>query len=226
MTNARPVIHHAFRDSSPALFGYIALGLSFGFLFVKMGLPWYLAPLMSLLVYAGAAQFIALTLLANHAGLVQILSATFFVNLRHIFYGLSFLGKFPKNIFLKPYMVFGLTDEAYSILTAKKSDNRAYYFWVILFAHSYWIIGSLIGALIGASIHIDLSFLEFALTALFVVLAVEHCIISKRYFSLLAALVSSAIALLICPDKMLIIAIGISTILLALCYAANRKQST
>ncbi len=219
------MIRSAFRDSSPALFGYIALGLSFGFLFVKMGLPWYLAPLMSLLVYAGAAQFIALTLLANHAGLVQILSATFLVNLRHIFYGLSFLGKFPKNILLKLYMVFGLTDEAYSILTAKKVDNQSYYFWVILLAHSYWIIGSLAGALIGASIHVDLSFLEFSLTALFVVLAIEHCIISKRYFSLFAALVASAIALIICPGKMLIVAIGITTIFLILAYAANRRQT-
>ncbi|MCP3679068.1 MAG: AzlC family ABC transporter permease [Gammaproteobacteria bacterium] len=110
----------AFKASFPALFGYIALGLSFGFLFQKAGGSWYLATLMSILVYAGAAQFVAITLLLNHSGLLPILSATLFINLRHIFYGLSFLDRFPNKFFKKIYMIFGLTDEAYSILSAQK----------------------------------------------------------------------------------------------------------
>ena len=217
-------LQSAFKASTPALFGYIALGISFGFLFVKMGLPWWLAPIMSLVVYAGAAQFIALTLLANHAGLLQILGATFLVNLRHIFYGLSFLGKFPKNGLQKLYMVFGLTDEAYSILSAQKHYNSQKAFLIILLAHSYWIIGSLIGAVLGASIPFDLHFLAFALTALFVVLAVELCLLKKRYITLGMAVIAVILGLTVFPSQMLIASLAIATLLMLLVYPWSKDH--
>lgn len=215
----------ALRASSPAMMGYLALGLSFGFLFQKAGAAWYFAPLMSLLVYAGAAQFIAITLLLHHSGLLQILSATLFVNLRHIFYGISFVGRFPKKISLKKfYMIFGLTDESYSILSARKNEKSTQFdFYVILFAHSYWIASSLLGAIIGKYLKVNLGFLAFSLTALFVVLALEHTIIIKRYKSLVIAAIAIVLSLLFFRGEMLISSLLIATVILLVVYLLEKK---
>ncbi len=216
----------AFKASFPALFGYIALGISFGFLFQKAGGNWYLATLMSILVYAGAAQFVAITLLLNHAGLLSILSATLFINLRHIFYGLSFLDRFPDNFFKKAYMIFGLSDEAYSILSVQKNRQQGHQFnfYVILFSHGYWILGSLIGALLADYLTIDLSFLGFSLTALFIVLAFEQIIVSKQYKSLLIAAIAILIALIFFNQQMLVAGLAIATIILLGYYPLEKKH--
>lgn len=215
---------NAFKASSPAMLGYITLGLSFGFLFQKAGAIWYLAPLMSLIVYAGAAQFIAITLLLNHASLLQILSATFFVNLRHIFYGLSFLGRFPTQLIKKLYMIFGLTDESYAILSAHPLKNSSSFdFYVILFSHGYWIVGSVLGALIGHYLTINLSFLSFSLTALFVVLAIEQTVFVKRYSVFFIAAIVITLSVNIFPKEMLMSALIMSTGLLLFFYLLENQ---
>jgi len=219
------MIKSAFKASLPAFFGYVALGISFGFIFQKAGAAWYLAPLMSLLVYAGAAQFVAVSLLISHASLMQILSATFFINLRHIFYGISFLGKFPQEFVKKNYMIFGLTDESYSILTSsKQSDNQKFSFYVIFFSHMYWVSGSLIGSILGAYFPVNLSFLQFTLTALFVVLTVEQMYKLKKAMPFAIALISCLIGLGIYPSQMLIISMGLSTGMILLLYYIKKVK--
>ncbi len=222
------IIYSGFKASLGALFGYVALGLSFGFLFQKAGADWYLAPLMSLIVYAGAAQFVAVALLVSHGPLSQILSATFFINLRHIFYGISFLGKFPKNKFLKKmYMIFGLTDESYSILTSTSEEyNETFSFYVILFSHFYWVLGSLLGAFLGMYLTANLSYLEFTLPELFVILSVEQAYATKNAWPFLIAFGSSIFALWFYPSQMLLIAILLSTLIIAICYMLTNKFST
>lgn len=219
------LLRSAIQASIPALFGYVSLGLSFGFLFHKMGAVWYLPPLMSLFVYAGAAQFIAITLLARHCPLIQILTTTFIINLRHIFYGISFLGKFPKQFFVKFYMIFALTDETYSILVNKQEKKLPdYSLLLMVLCHAYWVIGSLAGALLGSILTINLNFLEFSLTALFIVLAIEQGYAIKKFYPFIVAGLASWLALRFFPNEMLIVSMTLCAIFFIADYLMRVKS--
>src|SRR5690554_5166146 len=108
-----------FRASLPVMFGYLPLGAAFGILAVEIGVPVWAAVLMSLVIYAGAGQFLAVALLGAGAGLVEVAVATLMLNSRHLFYGLSLLKRFKGSGWRKPYLIFALTDETYSLLTSQ-----------------------------------------------------------------------------------------------------------
>ncbi len=167
----------AFKVSIPVMMGYMVLGFAFGLLIVSSGFKWYIAFLMSIFVYAGALQFLAIGLLKAKAGFVDIFIASLMVNLRQAFYGLSLLQKFKKALF-KPYLIFALTDETYALLTTIKEDRDIkkgwYYFYLSILNQSYWVSGTLLGAFIGSSTDFNTKGLDFSLTALFVVLAMEQ----------------------------------------------------
>lgn len=167
-------------DSLPALFGYFPLGMAFGILaFNKTGNLW-LGPLMSLSVYAGAAQFLCMNVMLNNGSLLDVAITTFVVNLRHIFYGIPFLTAFNVGFFKKLYLIFGITDETYSILSASpKKHDATYSLWVTGLTHSYWVVGTVLGSILGAQVSFDFSALEFALVALFVVLTIEQAYHTK-----------------------------------------------
>lgn len=214
----------AARATIPVLFGYIPLGIAFGLLFIKAGAPWYIPPLMSLLVFAGAAQFIAISVLSVQGSLWTLMLSTLLVNLRHLFYGISFVGKFPNNLIKKNYMIFGLTDEAYSILTSTSGDkSQGFCFWVIAISHFYWLIGTLLGVLLGKLLHMDLSFLKFSLTALFIVLTIEQAALMKKTYPFIIAIISAVVALIYFPHEMLLCAIGMATVLLLVVYLLRSK---
>ncbi len=218
-------IKHGFTDSLPVAFGYIPLGIAFGFLFEKLIFHWYLGVLMSVFVFAGAAQFIAISILRDHGSLLTILISTLVVNLRHIFYGVSFVGKFPKNGLVKNYMIFGLTDEAYAILTtSSRTFNNTYGLSVIFLSHFYWIFGTLIGAIIGSLINENLQFLYFSLPALFIIMTIEQAIKVKTLSPFLTAFICSAIALLFPSRYFLVIAIGLSSLVFVLDYMMKDKH--
>jgi len=136
------------------------------------------ALLMSAFIYAGAGQYLAVNLFANNAGLLEVATIIFLVNFRHMIYGLSLFDKFNLTKRLKPYMIFSLTDETYALLTSVTAPievNKAqYYFFIAFLNHCYWIIGSVLGAVAGSFITMDTKGLDFALTALFVVLLLEQ----------------------------------------------------
>ncbi|MCF0241598.1 MAG: AzlC family ABC transporter permease [Treponema sp.] len=168
----------ALKISLPVLFGYLAIGIAFGLMLVKAGYPWWLAPIMSLTMYAGAGQYIAVGLFSAGIPLFMILITEALVNIRHIVYGLSLISKFKECRKWKYYMIFGLTDETYSLLTTtdapEDSDKGKFYFTIAILDHSYWILGSIIGAVAGALIPFDFAGVDFALTALFVVLLIDQ----------------------------------------------------
>lgn len=212
-------IKTAFRVSIPVMMGYGVLGFAFGLLLVSFNYDWYLAPLMSIFIYAGALQFVAINFFNVKAGLIDIAIASWFVNLRQSFYGLSLLKRFKKSGSLKPYLIFGLTDETYALLTTLKDDEnikkRWYYFFLTAFNQSYWFIGSTLGAIIGSNIKFNTAGLEFSLTALFVVLCIEQYKNLKNPLPFLIGALVSIIALIIVPsDKMLVFSIFLSLILL------------
>jgi 4-azaleucine resistance transporter AzlC len=211
----------AFQASLPVLLGYTTIGLAFGLVLVGAGLPWWLSPLMAVMVYAGAAQFMGVGLLASGAGLAEIGLLTLLMNARHAVYGLSLLGPFSGSGRWKPYLIFGLTDETYGLLTTVKPpaevEPARFYGLVTALNQSYWVTGCLAGSLVGSALPFDTTGLDFALTALFVVLLVEQLRVVKRPEPYLAALAAGGLAfLLAAPRDFLLVAISLAIGILAL----------
>ena len=209
----------AFKVSIPVMMGYLVLGFAFGLLLVSFNYSWYLAPLMSLFIYAGALQFVAINFFNVKAGFVDIAIASWFVNIRQSFYGLSLLKRFSNIGKIKTYLIFGLTDETYALLTSIKDDEslnkKWYYFFLTAFNQSCWSIGSTLGAIIGSNISFNTAGLEFSLTALFVVLCIEQYKNLRNYVPFLIGAVASIFSLILVPsDKMLIVSIILALILM------------
>lgn len=196
------------------MFGFVPLGIAFGLLFQDLGYPWYFASLMGIIVYAGAAQFMAIGFLSAGLGVVEIAMSTFFLNSRHMFYGLSFLESFGNWNIRKLYLIFGMTDETYALLTTIKVPERfvkeRYYLYITLFAQFYWVLGCTIGAILADVLTFNTDGMEFAATALFVVLLIEQWIIVRRLLPFIVGFISSIIALVFFINHMLLTAIMIS----------------
>lgn len=210
-----PLLGPAFLASLPVLFGYLTIGLAFGLVLVGAGLPWWLSPLMAIFVYAGAAQFMGVGLLAGGAGIAEIALLTLVMNARHLVYGLSMLERFAGAGRLKPYLVFGLTDETYGLLTTTSppegADRARFYALVTGLNQSYWVAGCLLGALAGAALPFDTAGLDFALTSLFVVLLVEQTRVVRRPEPYLVALLAAAAGFLLGGARnMLLVSLGLA----------------
>jgi 4-azaleucine resistance transporter AzlC len=202
----------AFVASIPVLLGYITIGIAFGLLLVKSALPWWLAPAMGIVVYAGAAQFMAVGLFAAGTDIAQIAVLTFLLNARHMVYGLSLLDRYGACRRFKAYLVFALTDETYGILTTVEppegADRELYYAAVSAFDQSYWVLGSALGAIAGGLISFDTTGVEFALTALFIVLLVEQIRSVRKAAPYLVATAATGLSLLVVgPANFLVVAI-------------------
>lgn len=165
-----------FLKTLPVLMGYIPLGMAFGLLYTQLGTPWYYGLLMSLIVYAGSGQFLLVALLAAHAGYVEIAMATFLLNLRHLFYGLSIMEETKGFGWRRHYIRFALTDETFALLKGVEippSEREESFFLMALLHHFYWCLGSVMGIALGESSGFSWEGIEFSLTALFVVLTLE-----------------------------------------------------
>jgi 4-azaleucine resistance transporter AzlC len=209
----------AFQVSIPVMMGYNVLGFAFGLLLVSFDYSWYFAPIMSLFIYAGALQFVAINFFNLKAGMIDIAIASWFINIRQSFYGLSLLKRFKDSGKLKPYLIFGLTDETYALLTTIKDDDSLskpwYYFFLTALNQLYWFVGSTFGAIVGSNIKFNTAGLEFSLTALFVVLCIEQYKNLKNIVPFIIGLIASVFALCFVPsDKMLIVSIIIALLLM------------
>ncbi|MDC7126555.1 MAG: AzlC family ABC transporter permease [Spirochaetales bacterium] len=180
----KQTIAAALTTSAPVFFGYITIGFAYGFLLVKSGLNWYWAPVMSIFIFAGAAQFMAINLINQGKGFVEMGLAIFLLNARHMVYGFSVLERFAPFKRFKNYLIFGLTDETYALLTTVEApegtDPELFDFLITAFDQIYWLIGSTLGAVFGSLISWNAEGLDFALTALFVVLLIEQIKTLKR----------------------------------------------
>ena len=173
---------YIFSVTIPILLGYIPLGIGFGLFASQSGIPVFVSALMSIFMYTGAGQYLAVGLFAVNASFSSILITEILLNLRHIVYGLSLIREFDGIGKCKPYLIFALTDETYSVLTNTKCpqniNKKKFYLGVSALNHFYWVTGSLIGAFLGkilqSKTNIDFGGIDFALTALFAVLFVER----------------------------------------------------
>ena len=197
--------------TSPVAMGYIPLGTVFGFLFVQAGGEGWLAVLASVLVYAGAAQYMMIPMLAAGMPITAIALATFIVNLRHVFYGLSLLDKLPQGRWLRSYCVFGLTDETYSVLTTLPAHTQPRQMALVTWLNQcWWVLGTAMGAWLGAQAQLALAGLDFALASLFAVLTVEQWRSRQSSAPLWVALAAYALAWLVAAQHALVIAIALS----------------
>ncbi|WP_418666354.1 AzlC family ABC transporter permease [Allofournierella sp.] len=216
-----PALKYAFRQSLPVMFGYIFLGVAFGILLQQAGFGALWALLISGFVYAGSLQFVLVGFLAQGAALPTVALMSLFINSRHLFYGLSFIDKFKAMGRRKPYMVFSLTDETYSVLCGMQPpagvNEQDAMFLVALLDQLYWVAGSLLGALAG-NLPLDFTGIDFSMTALFLVIFLEQWRGSKSHLPALVGLASGVVFLLwLGPDAFLLpaLAVAVAVLLLA-----------
>lgn len=224
------IIKQVFPQTIPVMAGYISLGIAFGLLLQSIGYGPIWALMMSLFIYAGSAQFLAVELLVAGASLTQVALLTFLLNFRHLFYGLSMIEKYRGTGIRKIYLIFGLTDETYALLagykTPKGLSDKNYYLAVTLMNQLYWVFGCVIGSVVGNIIPFDTTGIDFAMTALFAVLVVEQWKAHKNHIPAVSGFVITIASLYIFgSDSFLIPAlIVMSVVLLCMKNALNREE--
>ena len=213
------MIRKAFYKTIPVMAGYIVLGIGFGILLHNAGYGIVWAFAMSTFIYAGSMQYVGIGLLTGGASVITTIITTIMVNARHLFYSISMIDKYKGSGKYKPYLIFALTDETYSLLCdeEEKSDasvNR-YRFFVSLFDQCYWIIGSVIGSLLGSMIRFSTAGIEFSMTALFIASFTQQWVESDNHIPAITGLVSTVLCLVIFgTEKFLIPSMLLITLLL------------
>ena len=202
----RKTLAAAFPHTVPVLMGYLSIGIVFGWMMSAAGFVPLWSVAMSMTIYAGSGQYLGVDLLANATPLADAAFLTLIINFRHLVYGLSMLEKFKGMGWRKLYMIFSLTDETYALLAGVEApegvDSKGFYFTIAVLDHLYWIAGSLIGAVAGALITINTEGIDFAMTALFLVIAVEQWQSNERHAPVyLGAAGTLACLLLLGPDN-------------------------
>lgn len=195
------IIKIAFIRSLPIMAGYLVLGMGFGVILLSKGYGVFWSFLMGTLIYAGSLQYLGVNLISSGANLITIALTSLMVNARHLFYGISMIDKYKNVGKKKLYLMFSLTDETYSLVcndtnNFNKQDRVNYYFYISLFNHIYWILGCVLGSLIGNIISFNTEGLDFALTALFVVVFIEQWLTTKNHTYSIVGVVVSIICLI------------------------------
>jgi 4-azaleucine resistance transporter AzlC len=191
--------------------GYVPAGFAYGVLALQAGLPVSVTVAMSVVVYAGAMQFAAVPMLAGAAGLPTVALSTLMINLRHVIYAIPLLDRLPKARAAKAYAIAALTDETYSVLTTLPPERcRALSWRIALVNQGYWVLGTLIGVALGRQAARWIPHLDFALPALFAILAIEHYRAQRRWLPALIGLAAYALARIAVPHYALLAALGLA----------------
>ncbi|WP_186567350.1 AzlC family ABC transporter permease [Lawsonibacter celer] len=219
----RKALAAAFPVTVPVLMGYLSIGIAFGLMLERIGYNFIWAFFMSLTIYAGSGQYLGVSLLETAATLGTVALMTFLINFRHLVYGLSMLEKFRGMGIRKLYMIFSLTDETYALLASAQApvgvNPKDFYFAIALLDHAYWILGSVIGAVAGALLPIDITGIDFAMTALFVVIAVDQWKAYKKHFPAVLGGAVTVLFLIVLgyffgQQQMLLISLGVIVLVL------------
>ena len=210
--------HHwaeGFKRSLPVAMGYLPAGIAFGVLAQVAGIPVWATIMLSVVLYAGAAQYACLPMLSAGLPIGNIATNIAAINLRHVFYAMPLLQSLPHNKLAKTYCLFALTDETFSVMTSLPQQSRqALILPISLFNQMWWVVAGAIGVLIGTTLSDLIPHLDFALVCLFAILAYEQFQSIKRYFPIVIAIVSLAIASLFTDSWLLLMAITICMILI------------
>ena len=220
----KQAIRSAFLDTVPVMTGYLFLGFGFGIVLHQIGYGVLWAGAMSLFIYAGSMQYMAVSLLTSGAGLLTTALTTFVVNARHLFYGISMVDAYKGAGKKKPYLIFALTDETYSLVSADRVpegiSRHGYCFLVSLFDHIYWVSGTILGSLAGSLLPINFEGIEFVLTALFVTIFVEQWLSTKNHAPAITGVAATLVCLLVFGKEVFLIP---SMVIIALSLTLMRK---
>lgn len=225
----KKAVRAAFLDTVPVMTGYLFLGFGFGILLHQNGYGVLWSAAMSLFIYAGSMQYMAVSLLSGGAGLLTAALTTLAVNARHLFYGISMVDAYKGTGKKKPYLIFALTDETYSLVSRQQAPDgvnyHGYCFLVSLLDQIYWVSGSILGSLAGSLIPINYEGIEFVLTALFVTIFVEQWLSTKNHLPAIVGTAATAACLfLFGKDIFLIPSMVIIALTLALLPSAKRRD--
>lgn len=221
--SGRAEIRKGVADALPVAVGMLPLGLAFGVLMVQSGFDWWWTPAFSILIYAGSMEFLAIGLFLAGTPIASLGAASLLVNFRHIFYGLSFPLHLVRNRLAKAYSVYALTDETYAIVSTKPrgtvSGTRAV--TVAVCCQLFWVLPGVVGALAGGFIPDSVQGFEFALTALFTVLAIDAIRLNASWWPPAAAAACGLGALLVAPEQMLVLGLSAYVVVLLVVFAAG-----
>ena len=225
----RKTLAAAFPHTMPVLMGYLSIGIVFGWMLSAAGFAPTWAALMSAAIYAGSGQYLGVDLLKGASPLGDAAFLTLIINFRHLVYGLSMLEKFQGMGWRKLYMIFSLTDETYALLAGVRApegvDEKDFYFTIAVLDHLYWIAGSILGAVAGALVTINTEGIDFAMTALFLVIAVGQWRAAGSHLPALLGGAATLISLLLVgAEDMLLPALAI--IVTALTLLRSRLDET
>jgi 4-azaleucine resistance transporter AzlC len=194
-------LRYAFRASVPVMAGYVLLGIGFGLLMYDKGYSFWWSVLMSVTIYGGSMQYVGVSLISGGASLITTAITAVMVQARHLFYGISMLDKYRDTGKRKPYLIFALTDETYSLVCSPELpegvSRNGYYFLVSLFDQFYWVFGSFLGGVIGSAFTFNTTGIDFSMTALFVVVFVEQWESTRQHIPALLGLGAAILCLLI-----------------------------
>lgn len=225
------IIRRSFIKSLPVMAGYIVLGIGFGILLrnAGYGVLWSFA--MSLFIYAGTMQYVGVGLISGGASIITTAIATLMVNARHLFYSISMIDRYKGSGKYKPYLIFALTDETYSLLSdgtvpegiSQQNDVNLYRFLVSFFNQCYWVTGSVLGSLLGAVLPFSTEGIEFSMTALFIASFTEQWLKTRDHVPALTGLLGTLVCLIVFgPERFLIPAMLLIT--LALTVLRNKRE--
>lgn len=231
LKRTKEIILEALRATVPVMAGYLVLGMGFGILLRTKGYGVWWALAMSGFIYAGSMQYLTIDLLTGGASLITAAITTLLVNARHLFYGISMVEGYRKLGKEKPYAIFALTDETYSLICQddqhpNPDDYRRYVFWVSLCDQCYWVTGSLVGALLGSIIPFDATGIDFSLTALFLTVFIEQWLSTKDHASALIGVIASVLCVVVFgPANFLLPAMAAILISLTVLRAVRKEDA-
>ena len=190
----------AFPLTIPILAGFLFLGLTCGIFAESLGLAWWMPTAMSIIIFAGSAEFTVASMLTGVFNPLQAFLVVLVVNARHLFYGLSMLERFQNVGRKRSYLIYAMCDETFSITYAthapKGVDEGWFMFFVSLLNQSYWVIGCTLGGIFGSVLNIDIKGIGFAMTALFVVIFLDQWMKDENHVSAVVGVAASFVALL------------------------------
>lgn len=226
MNNKKPKLilslKYAFPFTIPVFVGYIFLGMAYGVLMKAKGFDTWLALFMSMAAYCGSMQYAAINLFLAPFNPIYAFILTLMVNSRIAFYGISLVSKYKNTGILKPFLIFSLSDETFSILCSanipENINKNAFLFFVSFINYSYWAIGTLLGCLIGSFITFNTKGLDFVLTALFVVIFIEQWLNSKDHRGAVIGLICSVPILIFKTNIFIILAMILIFISISILY--------
>ena len=224
----REEIHKGIKDTWAAALGLIPLGLAFGLLMVQSGFSWWWTPIFSIVIYAGSMEFLAISMVTGGVSALSSLLTGFMVNFRHIFYGLTFPRKRINSPVGKAYSTYALTDETYAIVSALPREERPTGTRILsiqIFCQILWVGGGIVGALAGQVIPFSVEGMEFALVALFVVLAMDSFRNNQDLSLPLSAAALGILAAFITPGQLLMVSLSAYFLLLIIRYLSPRVDN-